>query len=164
VKLLDVKLAYSARPRSAACAVQVPSVENSELLGMMLEHNKCADRTPPGRSLFALYSDTSVWDRFASLTDEAVIQWGRTQVESLFPELGDQFEFGDVKRYPQAAYLATPGFYIRVNDFLGRLNPASRVQLAGDVFGAGSMEAAAVWGERAAVRALASSERSRSLG
>lgn len=152
-RLIDLKLGYSAATRSKAYVAQAATVESSDLMLFALVHNKAPDRAPPGHSLFTIYTDDAVWDRFDAMSDQAIIEWGRERIETWYPELKGHFVFGHVGREPRTAYFASPGFYRRSSELFAKLAP-SRVQLAGDLFGAGSMEAAVVWGEKAADRVL----------
>lgn len=152
--LIDLKLGYRAATRSKAYVAQAATRESADLMMFALVHNKADDRAPPGHSLFTIYTDAAVWERYNAMSDEAIIDWGREHIERWYPELKDQFVFGHVGREPRTAYWATPGFYRRTARLFADLEP-SRVQLAGDLFGAGSMEAAVVWGEKAADRVLA---------
>lgn len=152
--LIDLKLGYRAATHSQAFLVQIPTLENPDLMMITLSHNKAPDRAPPGHSLFTLYTDAAVWDRYKTMSDEEIIAWGRRQIETYYPEVHNHFVFAHVGRKPRTAYYARPGYYRRSSALFERL-AASRVQLAGDLFGAGSMEAAVVWGEAAADRILA---------
>jgi len=152
-RLIDLKLGYSAATRSKAYVAQAATIESPDLMMFALVHNKAPDRTPPDHSLFTIYTDDAVWDRFAAMSDHAIIDWGRERMERWYPELKGHFVFGHVAREPRTAYFASPGFYRRTSKLFANLEP-SRVQLAGDLFGAGSMEAAVVWGEKAADRVL----------
>ena len=154
VRLLDVKLAYNAPTHSKAYVAQMPTIENPEVLMFTLSHNKAPDRAPPGHSLFTIYSEHTQWDRLSALSNDAIIEWGRRQMEILYPEVKGHFLFGHVEREPKTVCFADPGYYRRVVALQARIPRHSRVQLAGDVFGAGSMEAAVVWGEAAADRLL----------
>jgi protoporphyrinogen oxidase len=156
-KLIDVKVAYGAPTRSKAFASQVPTAENRELLMYALTHNKAPDRAPPGHSLFTLYTDDGVFDEMAAKSDDELIDWARRQMEALYPEVKGHFLFGHAGRYARAGYRADPGYFIRTAEFMRRIADDSPIQLGGDVFGAGSMEAAVLWGERAAERLLAPS-------
>ncbi|MET0984143.1 MAG: NAD(P)/FAD-dependent oxidoreductase [Steroidobacteraceae bacterium] len=149
-RLIDVKVAYAAPTRSKAFACQVPSIENRELLMYALTHNKAPDRAPPNHSLFTLYTDDGVFDELAPQSDDELITWARAQMERLYPEVKNRFLFGHVGRYARAGYLATPGYFQRTAQLIASLPQDGRIQIAGDVFGAGSMEAAVLWGERAA--------------
>ncbi|MDB5968366.1 MAG: hemY 1 [Hydrocarboniphaga sp.] len=152
-RLIDLKLGYSVATRSKAYVAQAATIESPDLMMFALVHNKAPDRAPPGHSLFTIYTDDAVWDRFAAMSDQAIIDWGRERIENWYPELKGHFVFGHVGREPRTAYFASPGFYRRTSTLFANLAP-SRVQLAGDLFGAGSMEAAVVWGEKAADRVL----------
>lgn len=156
VKLISISLAYRAKTRSRAYAVQVPSVELPDTLLMFLQHNKAHDRAPAGCSLITVYTDTRATDRYLEMSDEAALtRWTREQVEKLFPELNGTFEFGEVARWPKAGCLATPGFFARTQKLMANRPQASRIQLAGDLLGAGSMESAVRWGDRAAEAIIA---------
>lgn len=156
-RLIDLKLGYAAPTRSKAVIGQVPSVEDKDLMLFALSHNKAPDRAPPGHSLFTLYTDDAVYEKYAALSDDEIIAWGRGWMERLYPEVKGHFLFGHVGRQPRTVNFADPGFYRRTAALLDSLAGSHRVQLAGDLFGAGCMEAAVVWGERAADRLLAAS-------
>lgn len=154
VKLVSVSLGYRARTRSAAYIVQVPTAELTDVLLIFLQHNKAPDRAPDGHSLITLYTDTTVTDRYLGHTDEQIADWAAGTVEALCPELAGRRDLAVVTRWPKAGYLATPGFWRRAAGLLDALPADGRVRLAGDLFGAGSMESAVRWGERAAIALL----------
>lgn len=156
-RLIDIKLAYGASTRSKAFACQVPTSENRELLMYGLTHNKAPDRAPPGHSLFTLYTADEVFDELAPKTDDELVSWGRRQMEALYPEVQAHFLFGHVGRYPRAGYRADPGYFIRTAEFMRKIPRDGAIQVGGDVYGAGSMEAAVLWGERAAENIIATS-------
>jgi protoporphyrinogen oxidase len=149
-KLIDVKLAYKAATRSRAFACQVPTKENRALLMYGLTHNKAPDRAPAGHSLFTLYTADEVFDEMAAKTDDELIFWARKQMEPLYPEIQGHFLFGHAGRYAKAGYRADPGYFQRTAELIAAIPKESRIQIGGDVFGGGSMEAAVLWGERAA--------------
>jgi protoporphyrinogen/coproporphyrinogen III oxidase len=154
VKLISVSLGYRASTRSKAYPVLVPTVENSEALLIFLQHNKCPDRAPKGHSLVTIYTDTVVTDRFLDRTDEQLEAWAAGIVERLCPELSGHREMGVVTRWPFAGYLADPGFWRRTATLRDSLPARGRVHLAGDLFGAGSLESAVRGGELAAAHLL----------
>jgi protoporphyrinogen/coproporphyrinogen III oxidase len=155
VKLISISLGYRVRTRSQAYLVQVPTVELPEALLIFLQHNKAPDRAPDGHSLVTIYTDTIVTDEFLQRDDAELVSWAAGIVESLCPELAGHRDLEVVTRWPKGGYLATPGFWRRSAALLAALPPDGPVQVAGDLFGAGSMESAVRWGERAAARLLA---------
>ena len=154
VTTVAVSLAYSRAPDSGAYVVQVPTVENRDIMLIFLQHNKAPDRVPPGHGLITLYTDTIVTPRYMDQPDEVIEQWARDEVERLFPEVKPYYQFCTITRWPIVGYLATPGFWLRTRDLLNALPKNSNIQVAGDLFGAGSMESAVTWGQRAADRIL----------
>jgi protoporphyrinogen/coproporphyrinogen III oxidase len=154
VKLISVSLGYRVPTTSRAYAVLVPTVEQRECLLIFLQHNKSADRAPRGHSLVTIYTDTAVTDRFLDHTDAQLESWAASIVEGLLPELAGNRDFSVVTRWPYAGYLADPGFWRRNSALRASLPDRGPVRVAGDLFGAGSMESAARWGDHAASRIL----------
>lgn len=154
VKLISVSLGYRAPTRSRAYAVQVPTVEDENALLIFLQHNKAPDRAPDGHSLVTIYTDSQVTDAYLDRPDSEIVEWASGVVEALCPELAGHRDLEVVTRWPKAGYLATPGFWRRSAVLLDALPQDGPVQVAGDLFGAGSMESAVRWGEIAAQRLI----------
>jgi protoporphyrinogen/coproporphyrinogen III oxidase len=152
VKLVSVSLGYRVPTASQAYAVLVPTAEYPDALLIFLQHHKAPDRVPAGHSLITIYTDTLVTDRYLAKSDAEIEAWAADVIETVCPELRGQRDLTVVTRWPKAGYLAAPGFWRRSRDLLAALPTDGRVQIAGDLFGAGSMESAVAWGERAAER------------
>jgi protoporphyrinogen oxidase len=116
------------------------------------QHNKAPDRAPAGHSLITIYTDTLATDRYLGRSDDEIVSWAAGVIESLCPELRGHRELATVTRWPRAGYLAAPGFWRRARALRQAIPADGRIQLAGDLFGAGSMESAVASGERAAQR------------
>jgi oxygen-dependent protoporphyrinogen oxidase len=121
---------------------------------IFLQHNKSPDRAPRGHSLITIYTDTTVTDRFLHRSDEQLEAWAADIVERLCPELQGHREMGVVSRWPFAGYLADPGFWRRTAALHDSLPARGRIHVAGDLFGAGSLESAVRGGEVAAAHVL----------
>jgi len=154
ISMVTVSLAYARAPNSKAYVVQVPTVENQDISLIFLQHNKAPDRVPPGSGLITLYTDAIATSRYVGLSDAVIERWARGEVERLFPEIREHFQFSQITRWQIVGYLAVPGFWLRTRDLLSKLPKDSRIQIAGDLFGAGSMESAVTWGQRAAERII----------
>lgn len=159
VKLVSVSLGYKALCQSKAYAVAIPTREYPDLLLGFLQHNKAPDRAPPGHSLITFYTDTLAFERYAEKSDAEIEAWAAGYAEKLFPELKGHRQLCEVTRWPKAGYLATPGFWRRSRALLHALPVDGRVQVAGDLFGAGSMESAVRWGVRAAGKIIGANGR-----
>jgi len=75
IRLTTVQLAYARPTRTGAFMIQNPFVEDSELMGSFLDHNKCRDRTPAGDSLLSVYMDTAPSTRWRQRSDDGLIAW-----------------------------------------------------------------------------------------
>jgi oxygen-dependent protoporphyrinogen oxidase len=152
VKLITVSLGYRAPTRSQAYAVLVPTVEQPDVLLIFLQHHKAPDRAPRGHSLVTLYTDSLATGRYLDRSDEELEAWAAGVVESTFPELRGHRELCVVTRWPHAGYHARPGYWRDARALRQALPATSPIQLAGDLFGAGSMESAVAAGEWASRR------------
>lgn len=154
-RMVAVSLAYDAPTKTKAYAIQVPESENADITMFSLQHNKAADRVPAGHSLLHIYTDSRVASRFLEMSENDIVRWAREVCERLFPELTGHYQFSDISRWALTVPLPNPGFWRRTHQLLQSLPESSRVQVGGDLFGAGSMESAIAWGDRAARRLIA---------
>ena len=155
LRMLDIKLGYSARPASQAAMVMCPYREQRDICVISLSHNKAPDRAPPGHSLFSIFTEHLEFDRFAAMTDDQVLTVIQPQVETLFPELRGHLLFSRIGRHPRVCMVPTPGFFRRTRVLWDAVGQEPRVHLAGDIFNFGSMEAAVSGGDYAADRLMA---------
>ena len=151
-----VHLAYDVRPESNSFVVQVPDREDDEMMMIFLDHNKCVDRAPPGKSLFLPIMGGKAAQKNVDWSDEQFVQWGRGKVENLYPELRGHFLFSEVVRWPVVTQLNEPGYYRRVVPILEQLRDDDCIQIACDMFSKSSQETAVSWGNRAARNLIAS--------
>ena len=155
VQLVSVSLGYVRKPDTDAYIVSVPTADHPDLLLVFMQHNKAPDRAPGGHGLVTLYTDTLATPRFLDRSDEEIVEWGAETIERICPELAGRRDMGHVRRWPNAGYLADPGFWLRSRELLDAIPADGRIRLAGDLFGAGSMESSVRWGRRAADSLLA---------
>jgi protoporphyrinogen/coproporphyrinogen III oxidase len=87
-------------------------------------------------------------------SDAQLERWAAEFAEATFPELKGCRVLCHITRWPRAGYLAAPGFWQRACSLLDAIPAECRVQIAGDLFGAGSMESAMNGGRRAATRIM----------
>ncbi|MDB5971510.1 MAG: hemY 1 [Hydrocarboniphaga sp.] len=150
IKMIKIYLGYRARTHLGAYIVQVPRVEDAELMLIFLDHNKAPHRAPAGHSLLQLASDTQATEKMLDWPDAELEQWARARAEKLFPELSGSFEFSQVARWPRMSNYNGPGYFKHVAEIIEHLPASARVQIAGDLFTKTNQEGAMVWGERAA--------------
>jgi protoporphyrinogen/coproporphyrinogen III oxidase len=154
-----ILLGYDRVADSKAHTVQVPSVEDDEILCIFLDHNKAPDRAPKGHSLMDIQTDLRFFEKTTTMSDDDLIAWARGKVEKFFPELAGHFDgMSHVQRWPRLGNMNSPGYYANVAKLLDRLDPNSRIQVGGDLFTKAYQDGAATWGKIAAenlIKALA---------
>jgi protoporphyrinogen/coproporphyrinogen III oxidase len=158
VNFLSVQMGFKVQSQSKAHVIQVPGIEDRDLIVMFQEHHKAPDRAPVGHSLINLYTDTQSFAHFERKTDQEVLDCALQTVEKLLPELKrEHLEVANVGRWPKSGYLATPGSILRTRNMINQLPKQTTVFFAGNLFGAGSnMEGAVISGNAAARAVIAS--------
>ena len=134
--------------------VMVPFKENPQLNVISLSHNKATDRAPKGSALFSIFSEHKYFDTLSVKSDEDVTAMMRKEIETLYPEVKGHFLFSYVARQERVSYVPDAGFFHRTKALWEAIGKEPRVQLGGDVFMFGGLEAAVASGERAAERLL----------
>lgn len=154
MKMLDVKLAYSVKASSRAAMVMVPFSENPRINVISLSHNKADDRAPAGCSLFSIFTEHKCFDELAAMSDDEITAMMRDEIEALYPEVAGHFLFSYVARQQRVSYVPDAGFFHRTKALWDAIGQEPNVQLGGDIFMFGGLEAAVASGERAAARLL----------
>lgn len=154
MRMVDVKLAYSKRPSSKAAMVMLSQKESPLINVISLSHNKSPDRAPEGQALFSIFTEHKEYERMAAMTDEAIVAMVCEQIEGLYPEVKGHFLFSYVARQKRTSYVPDQDFFHRTKKLWDAVGQEPRVQLGGDIFMFGGMEAAVASGERAAQRLL----------
>lgn len=152
MRLIDIKLAYARRPSSKAAMVMLSQKESPQINVISLSHNKSADRAPPGQALFSIFTEHKEYERLAAMSDDALVATMRQQIERLYPEVKGHFLFSYVARQQRTSYVPEQDFFHRTRALWDAVGQEPRVQLGGDIFMFGGMEAAVASGERAAER------------
>lgn len=152
--LTDLHLRLRERPDEKAVLILVPDDVDPDLAGILVDHNKGADRAPPGKGAVSVY----FLDRWAQsvygLSDEEIYARGMKKLERVMPGIGERVEGYHVQRWDYAATASFPGYYKKLKTFVDGLNVDRRVQLAGDYFSMASVNTAVTSGEIAATRLL----------
>lgn len=156
MKMIDIKLAYRRAPASRAAMVMLPVSESPLLNVISLSHNKAPDRAPAGQGLFSIFTEHKRYDELASMSDDAIEHLARSTIEKLYPEIAGDFLFSRIARQERVSYVPDRGFFHRTKRLWDAVGAEPHVQLGGDIFMFGGMEAAVASGERAAQRLMKS--------
>ncbi|GAA5174361.1 protoporphyrinogen oxidase [Pseudonocardia eucalypti] len=141
-------------PDSPAMLVQMPAKEDPDIALLFLEHHKAPDRAPPGHGLIGCDWDTAAAEKWMGATDEEIVEHTLASLRRVFPELfagaADPVELTHVTRWRHALPLTSVGAYRHIGEFNAALDPADRIQFAGDYMSAAGQNTAVEFGTRAA--------------
>ena len=151
---VNVCAALRRAPDEPAFAINVPSSIHPGLIVIVQDHRKLPSHAPSGKGLLSLFTSTGwtaqLWDR----DDGEIIEEVMTAADLVLPGVRDDLEFATVHRWNPMLMQSYPGYYRGLRTFVERGRELDRrIQLAGDYFCQGSVNAATASGERAA-RAL----------
>ena len=149
-----VHLGFHNRPQSRAIGILVGAAAHPQIGLIWLEHNKLPAAAPPGHALITAYFDESGLDSVQPDTDARLAEIALAFVTRLFPELTDSCDLRHVVRWELGIPNPSPGIYKMVNELKARLDPDSRIQLAGDYFTCTGQNSAIHWGNNAADRLI----------
>jgi oxygen-dependent protoporphyrinogen oxidase len=152
---LTVALGYGRRPDTRSMLVQLPGVEDPDVALMFVDHNKAADRAPAGKALIGTCWETDAARAWMDRPDTEIVAHTDVSVRRVFGDLG-AVEFSHVTRWDRALPLTGVGAYRLIGEFNAAVDPADRIQFAGDYLSAAGQHTAIKFGGMAAARLVAS--------
>jgi oxygen-dependent protoporphyrinogen oxidase len=150
----SLQLMYDRRTEKSPFIIMVPKSASPEISAVFLEHVKAPDRAPEGKSQLTVFFNLADRADFAGWSEEQLTEVAREFVESLFPELTNQFRAAHLSRWDYAAHKGNVGYYKALDSFLSNHPADDPVQLAGDYMAVSGQESAVVAGLNAARRLL----------
>jgi oxygen-dependent protoporphyrinogen oxidase len=147
---LNVHLGYKAATKTKALMAMMPPSEQKEIALFFMEHNKAPDRAPAGHSMITVFYDHTAADRPWALDDAALIKETAAIIEKYLPELTGHLEMSQVTRWPLGLTNPDKGIYKAMQEVNSKLNPADRIQFAGDYRSTAGQNSAVAWGNNVA--------------
>ena len=147
---INVAIGTTRPANTPAFLVQLPAAEDSEICMIIVENNKAPDRAPAGHGLLSVSWEMSAAAAWTQHSDDELIERALQTVLRLFPELRGTVDFTYVRRWPVALPHTRVGVYQRIAEFTSTIDPASRIQFAGDYLSQTGQNTAVAWGNRAA--------------
>ena len=154
---LSVAIGTSAVPDCPSWIVQVSSRDFPNVAQIVLEHNKAPENAPDGHGLFSCLWEKDASARHRDASDEFICEETFKSVCKAFPEVEGTADFFEVKRWKHAIPWTKIGSYRQIARFNGAIDPAARVQFAGDYMSATGQHTAIQFGTQAANNLLTGS-------
>jgi oxygen-dependent protoporphyrinogen oxidase len=106
---------------------------------------------PPGKGLVNLYTNDKLSQELMDEPDDIVVKRVIKSANDFLPRIGDDVEFGEVRRWPTAILHSRVGHYKDLVKFRElRIANDKRIQFAGDYFAPSTQNSASASGEQAA--------------
>jgi oxygen-dependent protoporphyrinogen oxidase len=135
--------------------VLIPRDLLADLPVVGLGHNLGPGRAPAGKGVLTAFW-MERWSReHWSDTDERIASLAAEAVNALLPGWAHSVESSVVARWDPSLVVATPGTYERLGEFVRRIDPKARIQLAGDYLAQSSVNTSVAAGKTAAERLAA---------
>ena len=147
---VSVAIGTTRAPDCPAFLMMFPSVENSDVALMFLDHNKARDRAPAGHGLLSCLWETGVSGRMIDEPDEVLVDHTLRTVFEVFPELRDTVDYTHVTRWRHALPFTRIGAYKEIGRLNAAIDPRSPIQYAADFMSAAGQNTAVEFGNRAA--------------
>ena len=100
--------------------------------------------------MITIFFDHTAADRPWALDDAALIKETAAIVERYLPELAGHLEMTQVTRWPLGLTNPDKGIYKAMKEVNAKLNPADRIQFAGDYRSTAGQNSAVAWGNNVA--------------
>jgi len=163
-KIVCAAVGLSRKPDTPAAVISVPRSVHPGLIDIGVEHHKAPGRAPGGKGLLNLYASSAWSQELMSLDDQDVVDRLLDAAERVLPGVSRDVEFASVNRWDPMVIRGVPGQWRQLRDFNeARRREDTLVQLAGDYFACGNINAATVAGERAARELVAALPRTSRL-
>lgn len=149
-KIMVCHLGLSKPPVVDADFLQIPTRENPNLANVYFPHRISSSVVPPGKGLAVGYFHNTWSSARTEYSDKQLIAEMIPEFERIVPGISKTIEMTNVERWAPGLFLSKLGSYKEMAALKKSLNPASRVQLAGDYFSYTSTNASAMSGDIAA--------------
>lgn len=150
-----VSLGVGRAPAETASMVLVPRDIEPDLCVVGLGHNLAPGRAPAGAGMLTAFWMSGWSERHLADSDEDLVALTRQTLGRLFPGWADDVRASAVARWKPAVVASRVGTYAELVEFHARVDPRSRIQLAGDYHAQTSVNASVAAGAQAAERLAA---------
>ncbi|HEV3354863.1 MAG TPA: FAD-dependent oxidoreductase [Acidimicrobiales bacterium] len=150
-----VNLGVGRRPDERSSMVLIPRDVHPDLPVVGLGHNLGPGRAPAGKGVLTAFWMEGWSRKHWGDGDEQLVERTAEAINGLLPGWADAVETSVVSRWDPSLVVAAPGTYERLAQFVARVDPGARVQLAGDYLAQSSVNASVAAGKRAAERLAA---------
>jgi protoporphyrinogen/coproporphyrinogen III oxidase len=149
---VNTHIALSKRPSNPATYIMVSPRENVDLSGCIVDHLKARNRVPDGKGMITVFCRHEWCMDHLEAPDEVILEQVLRFLEPYYGDLEPTLETYEIGRWRRVVPIMSKGRFKAIDVYMRSVDPAARVQLAGDLGPIPGVNAALVSGKAAAER------------
>jgi protoporphyrinogen oxidase len=157
---VNTHIALSKRPSNPATYMMVSPRENADLSGCIVDHLKARGRAPEGKGMITVFCRHEWCLEHLEAPDQEILGQVFRFLEPYYGELEPTLEDYEIGRWRRVVPIMRKGRFKAVDAYMRSVDPAARVQFAGDLGPIPGVNAALVSGNVAAERICSAPPRS----
>ena len=126
-------IALSRRPENPATYIMCSPREQPDLCGVIVDHLKANGRCPPDQGMLTTFCRHEWCLEHLDAPDEVIIEKVLGFIEPYYGDLSSDVADHEIGRWRNVVPIMKQGRFKAVDAFLRSIDPAARVQLAGDL-------------------------------
>jgi len=154
---VNTHIALSRRPENPATYIMCSPREQPDLCGVIVDHLKARNRVPEGKGMITVFCRHEWCLEHLDAPQEQIVGEVLRFLEPYYGDLSGTVEDVEIGRWREVVPIMTKGRFQAVDRFMRGIDPAARVQLAGDIGPIPGINGALVSGQQAGRRIAAQS-------
>ena len=130
---VNTHLALSRRPDNPATYIMCSPREQPDLCGVIVDHLKANGRCPPGQGMLTIFCRHEWCLEHLEAPDEEILDQVLRFIEPYYGDLKGDLADHEIGRWRNVVPIMREGRFKAVDAFLRSIDPAARVQFAGDL-------------------------------
>lgn len=155
ISSVNTHIALRKRPANPATYIMASAKEQPHLCGVIVDHLKARGRVPPGKGMITTFCSDDWCKANLATPDAEVLDQVLGFLKPYYGDLSGDVEDVMIGRWERVVPIMAPGRFKQVAEYQRSIDPAARVQFAGDLVPIGGVNAALVSGDGAGRRLAA---------
>jgi len=149
---VNTHIALAERPENPATYIMCSPREQPDMCGVIVDHLKARNRCPEDKGMITVFCRHEWCLEHLEASDEEILGEVLRFVEPYYGDLGPLVEDHQIGRWRDVVPIMTKGRFKAVDAYMRSVDPAARVQFAGDLGPIPGINAALVSGREAGAR------------
>ena len=154
ISAVDTHLALRKQPSNPATYIMVSQRESPDLCGVIVDHKKAAKRVAAGKGMMTVFCSDEWSKAHMEASNASILAQVLGFLKPYYGDLTQDVEDYEIARWPIVVPKMKQGRFKQIVAYEKSIDPAARVQFAGDLDPISGVNAALVSGRKAAERVI----------